>query len=38
MENKEKLNQKDVNDICWKACDTFRGVIDGNEYKNFIDI
>ena len=36
MENKEKLNQKDVNDICWKACDTFRGVIDGNEYKNFI--
>ena len=36
MENKEKLNQQDVNDICWKACDTFRGVIDGNEYKDFI--
>ena len=36
MKNKDKLTQKDVNDICWKACDTFRGVIDGNEYKDFI--
>ena len=31
-----KLTQKEVNDICWRACDTFRGVIDGNEYKDYI--
>ena len=31
-----KLTQKEVNDICWRACDTFRGVIDANEYKDYI--
>ncbi len=31
-----KLTQREVNDICWRACDTFRGVIDANEYKDFI--
>ena len=31
-----KLTQKEVNDIIWRACDTFRGVIDGNEYKDYI--
>jgi len=31
-----RLTQKEVNDICWRACDTFRGVIDGNEYKDYI--
>lgn len=31
-----KLTQQEVNDICWRACDTFRGVIDANEYKNYI--
>jgi type I restriction enzyme M protein len=30
------LTQKEVNDICWRACDTFRGVIDANEYKDYI--
>ena len=31
-----KLTQKDVNDICWNACDTFRGVIDASQYKDYI--
>ncbi|MCH9663017.1 MAG: type I restriction-modification system subunit M [Gammaproteobacteria bacterium] len=33
---KTKLTQNEVNDICWRACDTFRGVIDANEYKDYI--
>ena len=37
MSNKNtKLTQKDVNDICWNACDTFRGVIDASQYKDYI--
>ncbi|MBF2760253.1 MAG: type I restriction-modification system subunit M [Ectothiorhodospiraceae bacterium AqS1] len=31
-----KLTQREVNAICWRACDTFRGVIDANEYKDYI--
>ena len=31
-----KLTQKEVNDICWNACDTFRGVIDASQYKDYI--
>lgn len=34
MEN--KTNQKDINNIVWKACDTFRGVIDPSQYKDYI--
>ncbi|XDZ64988.1 type I restriction-modification system subunit M [Alphaproteobacteria bacterium LSUCC0684] len=34
--NNEKLTQQEVNDICWRACDTFRGVIDGGQYKDYI--
>lgn len=30
------INQKEVNEILWKACDTFRGTIDPSEYKNYI--
>ena len=31
-----KLTQKEVNDILWRAADTFRGVIDGGLYKDYI--
>ena len=34
MEN--KISQKDINNIVWKACDTFRGVIDPSQYKDYI--
>lgn len=29
-------SQNDINNIVWKACDTFRGAIDPSEYKNYI--
>jgi type I restriction enzyme M protein len=32
----EKTNLDDVKRIAWAACDTFRGVIDASEYKDFI--
>jgi type I restriction enzyme M protein len=31
-----KVNQSEINDIAWKACDTFRGVVDPADYKNYI--
>ncbi|MCB1201659.1 MAG: type I restriction-modification system subunit M [Leptospiraceae bacterium] len=31
-----KVNQDEINGILWKACDTFRGVVDPSEYKNYI--
>jgi type I restriction enzyme M protein len=31
-----KTTQKEINDIIWQACDTFRGVIDPSDYKNYI--
>lgn len=31
-----KVNQSEINDIAWKACDTFRGVVDPSDYKNYI--
>jgi type I restriction enzyme M protein len=34
MEN--KITQKQINQIVWKACDTFRGVIDPSQYKDYI--
>lgn len=30
------ISQKEINSIAWKACDTFRGVVDPSEYKNYI--
>jgi type I restriction enzyme M protein len=31
-----QISQKEINDIVWKACDTFRGAVDPSEYKNYI--
>jgi len=30
------INQSEINEIAWRACDTFRGVVDSSEYKNYI--
>ena len=35
MEN-SGITQQEINSIVWQACDTFRGVIDPSEYKNYI--
>lgn len=29
-------NQQEINNTLWQACDTFRGVVDPAEYKNYI--
>jgi type I restriction enzyme M protein len=31
-----KISQDEINNIVWKACDTFRGAVDPSEYKNYI--
>lgn len=31
-----KISQEDINSVVWKACDTFRGVIDPSQYKDYI--
>ncbi|OAV74155.1 Type I restriction enzyme EcoKI M protein [Bacteroidales bacterium Barb7] len=31
-----KITQSDINKVVWKACDTFRGVIDPSQYKDYI--
>jgi len=31
-----KITQKEINQMVWKACDTFRGVIDPSQYKDYI--
>jgi type I restriction enzyme M protein len=35
MTNKQ-LTQRELGDIVWAACDTFRGAVDPAEYKNYI--
>ena len=30
------INQNEINSIVWRACDTFRGAIDPENYKNYI--
>jgi len=32
----DNVNQKEINDVLWRACDTFRGVIDAAQYKDYI--
>ena len=29
-------DQKQINEIVWRACDTFRGAIDPSQYKDYI--
>ncbi|MDK3159875.1 type I restriction-modification system subunit M [Kamptonema cortianum] len=36
MAETTKIKQDEINSILWQACDTFRGVIDPSEYKNYI--
>lgn len=33
---KKIITQSEINNIVWKACDTFRGVIDPSQYKDYI--
>ena len=30
------VNQQNINGVVWKACDTFRGIIDPSQYKDYI--
>jgi type I restriction enzyme M protein len=30
------VSQKEINDILWQACDTFRGTLDPTQYKDYI--
>ncbi len=34
--NGTEINPAEINAIAWKACDTFRGIVDPSEYKNYI--
>ena len=34
--SKPLISQSEINNIVWKACDTFRGVIDPSQYKDYI--
>lgn len=31
-----RIEQKDINNAAWSACDTFRGVVDPAQYKDYI--
>jgi type I restriction enzyme M protein len=32
----KKVRQEEIQGVLWAACDTFRGVVDPSEYKNYI--
>jgi type I restriction enzyme M protein len=32
----QTVTQKEINDILWQACDTFRGTLDPTQYKDYI--
>lgn len=34
--SEKKIDQKDINNAAWAACDTFRGVVDPAQYKDYI--
>ena len=36
MTEELQVKQSDINGLLWAACDTFRGVVDPSEYKNYI--
>ena len=31
-----QITQQEINDILWRACDSFRGTVDSTEYKDYI--
>ena len=30
------VSQEEINNVLWRACDSFRGTIDATEYKDYI--
>lgn len=36
MDDLKKIEQQEINDVVWSACDTFRGVVDSSNYKDYI--
>ncbi len=36
MNESNLTKQKEIENVLWSACDTFRGVVDAAEYKNYI--
>ncbi|MBF0479974.1 MAG: type I restriction-modification system subunit M [Candidatus Omnitrophica bacterium] len=32
----DKIDQRDINNAAWAACDSFRGVVDAGQYKDYI--
>lgn len=36
IDTKKIPTQDEVNSVAWNACDTFRGVVDPDQYKNYI--
>jgi type I restriction enzyme M protein len=32
----QKTTQSTINNVVWKACDTFRGTMDGSDYKDYV--
>jgi type I restriction enzyme M protein len=32
----QTVSQKEINDVLWQACDTFRGTLDPTQYKDYI--
>lgn len=35
-DSKNSISQSEINDIVWRACDTFRGTLDPAQYKDYI--
>src|SRR6266513_752250 len=31
-----KINQDEINNVAWRACDTFRGTMDPAQYKDYV--
>jgi type I restriction enzyme M protein len=36
MEEIKKIDQQEINNVVWRACDTFRGVVNSAQYKEYI--
>lgn len=36
MSSENLTTQKEIDTVLWSACDSFRGVVDASEYKNYI--